>query len=465
MSNNILIIGTYFDKAVDSYRWWSDLPNLSDYKTIILDPTRILHDYLYSGRVKPLSQTRYLLSDRNEQDDKIQSNIRLVRRKLIEMLQFDVNIYVLYSPTVTIEYIVEIYSKQPTSSVTRESVKLIKTNDWCPISIETYSEIGKIIHIKDDSYKEYLKDFRQWEYYFISESLNTYDLEKHYEKKWKVIIEQDDITFNNVKKPLAVEFNTFFHDWVHDEDEELMGWNQYPDFGGGNLILLPTIEPYNPKPHIDFLLKKTGLIEETPPPSWVNSIEIPGEAPLKQDIATQKQQLDIMASEVREKENSLAELQKYKGLLYETGESLQELVKTVLEHLGAGIEPSPVSDEFIINISGRKALVEVKGNTKSITKDDLGQLITDLGEYLKVADEDIDGTLIGNAWRLEPLEVRDTHDKPIFSQAVIQIAMNRNIGLLSTTELFRAYCKVLEDQTCKADILNGIIGGNGIIKF
>ena len=92
MNKNILIIGTYFDRTVDSYRWWSELPNLSDYETIILDPTRIIHDWLYSGKVKPLSRNRYLLSDKNEQDDKIQSNLRLVRRKLLEILWFDVTV-------------------------------------------------------------------------------------------------------------------------------------------------------------------------------------------------------------------------------------------------------------------------------------------------------------------------------------------------------------------------------------
>ena len=463
MSNNILIIGTYFDKAVDSYRWWSELPNLSDYKTIILDPTRIIHDYLYSGRVKPLSRNRYLISDKNEQDNKVQSNIQLVRKKLVEMLWFDVNIYVLYSPTITLDYVVEFHSKQPDSSVTRESVKLIKTNDWCPISIEMYSEKGKIIHIKDDSFKQYLRDFKEWEYYFVSDSLAIKELEQYYAKRWKVTSRLHNIATNNIGKPLAVEFQPLFHRW--SSDEEGQGWYEAPDAYGGRLFLLPIIDPYDTKPLIESLLHKIGLYTETPPPAWTNSIEIPGEASLKEDVETRKQQLDIFVSEIKEKENSLSELQKYKQLLYETGENLQELVKKVFEQLGAGIEPSPVSDEFIISISGRKVLVEVKGNTKSITKGDLGQLITDLGEYLKVAGEDIDGILIGNAWRLEPLEVRDTHDKPIFSQAVIQIAMNRNIGLLSTTELFRAYCKVLEDQTRKADILNGIIGGNGIIKF
>jgi len=462
MNENILIIGTYFGGAVDSYRWWSELPNLSDYSTIILDPTRILHDWLYTGRIKQLSRNRYLLSDKNEQDDKIQSNIRLVRRKLIEMLQFDVNIYVLYSPSVTIDYIVEVHSKQPAASIMRESVRLIKTNDWCPISIGTYSEMGKIIHVKDESYKQYFKNFKQWEYYFVTDSLESSELEQYYEKQWKVKVNLSEIAINNVDKPIAVQLYPSFHVW---SAKERRGWHAVPHDIGGRIFLLPIINPYDTKPHVEWLLQKIGLFKETPPPAWVNAIEIPGEAPLKYDIETRRQQLEVFVSEIKEKEDSLAELQKYKQLLYETGETLQELVQTTFETLGAGIEPSPVSDEFIINIDGWKSLAEVKGNTKSISKGDLGQLITDLGEYLKVPGEDIDGILIGNAWRLEPLEIRDTHDKPIFSQAVIKIAENRNIGLLSTTELYRAYCQVLEDPTRKEDILNRIIGGKGVIKF
>jgi len=102
---------------------------------------------------------------------------------------------------------------------------------------------------------------------------------------------------------------------------------------------------------------------------------------------------------------------------------------------------------------------------KSSSKADLGQLITDLGEYLKATDEDIAGILIGNAWRLEPTEARNKHDKPIFSQATVKIAQNRCIGLVSTTELFKAYCQSLEDLTKKKQILNKIIDGKGVINL
>lgn len=66
-------------------------------------------------------------------------------------------------------------------------------------------------------------------------------------------------------------------------------------------------------------------------------------------------------------------------------------MESTLVKLGAAIEPSVVTNEFIMNAYNRRILVEVKGNTKSISKSDLGQLITDLGEHLKATNEEIDG--------------------------------------------------------------------------
>jgi hypothetical protein len=162
---------------------------------------------------------------------------------------------------------------------------------------------------------------------------------------------------------------------------------------------------------------------------------------------------------------SLAELQKYKELLYETGLPLQKVVESTLVKLGATIEPSLVTDEFIMTACNRRILVEVKGNTKSISKSDLGQLITDLGEHLKATGEEIDGILIGNAWRLLPIKERNTHNKPIFPQNVVRIAERRNIGLLSTTELFKALCETLGDPSRKKDILDKVVGGQVVITF
>lgn len=110
-------------------------------------------------------------------------------------------------------------------------------------------------------------------------------------------------------------------------------------------------------------------------------------------------------------------------------------------------------------------MIEVKGNVKSVTKDDVAQLVADLMEHLKTTGQEINGILIGNGWRLELPAQRDIGRKPIFSRDAIRVAKNHNIGLLSTTELFKAYCQVLKDPTIRKDIQNRIISGKGVIKF
>jgi hypothetical protein len=420
----VLVIGTFNSqdsKAVDSYRWWSDLPNLSDYKTIILDPTRILNDYLYSQRITLSSGYKYLFSKTDDQDWKIQSNLRLVKRKLLEMLQFDEKIYVLYTRPITIDYIVNVQdnnSEVPKSY--KKAVELINTGDWSPISIQTNSEIGKTIKVKDDSYQSYFKEFKQWDYYFIPDSIDSTQIENYYSRKWKVTIEQKIIASSNIENSLATEFITCFHNWI--ENEETTSWESQPSFIGAKLVYLPIIDSYSPKPHIDSLLVKIGILEKTPPPVWVNRIVVPGQESLLSEIQIKKQQLESLNSVISQQEELLVEKTNCKKILFETGLDLQDHVKLCFEEMGIITKPSVVTDEFMIVINGIESLVEVKGNIKSITKDDIAQLVVDLGVHLKTTHQDVKGLLIGNGWRLEPLELRDAADKPIFSRDAIRVA-------------------------------------------
>lgn len=448
MRNNVLVIGVYVGEHVDSYDWWQQLPNISEYDTIILDTTSILRYLQNSGRLEHRKDNIYAMDDDESRIYKqISANLNLVRNKLTEKLEFESTIYALYSPKLIINY-----HPFHVDGSGDGYLGSIKTNDWCPISINIIQETGKFIEVIDTSYQDYFRDFKEWQYYFESKSLGIPYIQQYYEDKWTVWVKLNPVAINKVERPIAVEVSFLFRSSKKQRT-------------GSRLVLLPVANQYDTNPNISFLLQRGKQFEATPPPSWINKIEIPNEVSLKKDISTRKQQLETLASVIREKENTLAELQKYRGLLYETGLKLQELVRTTLEKLGVRIEPSTVTDEFIIEVGGNKALIEVKGNTKSIVKGDLGQLITDLGEHLKATDEDIAGILIGNAWRLEPVEARNTHDRPIFSQAVVKIAENRSICLISTTELFKAYCKTLEDPKYKEVILSEIISSKGVVKF
>jgi len=440
MGKNVLIIGTYSAEGVDSFDWWEELPNLSDYDTVILDTTRILNHWFMAGRLKPGQHCDYSISRVNEQDKRISSNLRLVRSKLLEIMKFDITVYAMYAPGVTVEYNDPEYDTP---------VDYVGTNEWCPISIKTVREKGKTTYVKDNSYKEYFRNFKGWEYYFVPDSIEISAFQNYYEND-EVTSVLGVIATNKVEKPLAIEFTPRFHKPVKT---------------GGNLVLLPVADKYHTESLIEILLQRGRQFEETPVPSSVNDIKIPGEADLEREIAVQKQKLEAQQSKIEEREASLTKLQKHKRLLRCTGPELQEICKSTLEEIGAKTKPSAVTDEFMIEVDGKEALVEVKGNTKSITKDDLAQLIADLGQQIKVTNKPtiIRGILIGNAWRL--LRLSDRATKDVFTRHVVQYAEAQNIGLLSTTELFKAYCKVLVQPECNSEILDKLINSKGIIRF
>lgn len=482
MSSKVLVIGDYHMEGVDSYDWWQELPNLTDYTKIVLDTTRIFTYLSNTERLKKQSNRCYLLeNDITDDDNKIKTNLRLVKRKLLEILGFDVNIYALYYPTIKIEYLTEttrtftpamgIPELKVQSKPIRESVEFLKTNDWSPISIETSSEKGKTICIKEESYMQYFKAFKEWDYYFLLNTLDISALENHYDEDVKIVSFPEPIATDNIGNSIAIRLPVLKFNWLYEFYENgkmkkrFFDSKRSPMFHGGELALLPVIDQYNTKSHIEFLLQKIGVFEKTSPPSWVNLIAIPGEDKLKEDLEVKQKEIETLSQTAKEIYGSLTILQGYKGLLYETGISLQELVKITLEKLGMGIEPSTVSDEFIINFKGKRALIEVKGNTKSISKSDIAQLNIDMGVYLKETEEEIEGILVGNGWRLLPLEERDTSDKPIFPYNIVEIAKKSNIGLLSSTELFKAYCQFLGNPACKDSILSKIIEAKGVITF
>lgn len=468
----ILLISAHSFQGIESFDWSQDLPNISDYDVVILDIPRIFTLCSLGGKLKHLDNNRYLLPEEEEYKllEKVKPNLSYVRTKLLEMLEFGVTIYALYVPNLRVftskelpRYGEDIVTTARVSESGQQRFQLLlDTDEWCPIDIRTVAEEGETIVVKSSAYQEYFRDFKRWHYYFQPDLAKIHRLFKDtFRDTWKVSHQINIIATNKVKKPVAIEFIPLFHEPDPDLDE----WSSEPSQRGGNLVLLPVIDMHNTAPHIEVLLRQTKEITETPPPSWVDTVEIPGEAALKGEVATSTQALREAEARVKESEARLDELQNYKKLLYETGLPLQERVKLTFEALGATTKPSVVTDEFIISIEGKDALVEVKGVGKSITKDDIGQLIIDKGEHIKATGHDVKGILVGNAWRCLPPEQRDSRGKPIFPDPIVAIAQNHDIGLISTVQLFRAFCKIREEPQQKKEILKKVITGRGIITL
>ena len=223
-------------------------------------------------------------------------------------------------------------------------------------------------------------------------------------------------------------------------------------------VLLPIKNNEDTSGDIDTIISLTKSVEQSEAPDWVSNVEIPNESSIKEELDTTERKLVKISHEY---ENLI----KHKRLLYEYSYTLQNICESTLKELGATIKDSVVSDEFIVEFNGKEALVEVKGKNKSINKDDIGQLITDIGQHVSKVGKPIKGLFIGNGWRNLPIKDRELGNKKTFPKEIVNIAESQNIGLLSSTELFNAYCKVFSGKLSKSDFLNTILTSYGVITF
>ena len=132
-----------------------------------------------------------------------------------------------------------------------------------------------------------------------------------------------------------------------------------------------------------------------------------------------------------------------------------------------GYKPKPpkYEEEYTIEFNNKIGIIECKGNKKSIKRDDFRQLLDYHKEYQIDFEGEHKGILVGNAWRLMPIEERNKNSSPIFPDNVIQIAKKNGFALLSTIDLFDGTCKFLEKKLKGKDIVERIFNAKGVVSF
>lgn len=355
----------------------------------------------------------------------------------MESLLIDTQIFVLFNPTSTLTY----WPGYTTSEFT------FSTNDWLPISVKTQIENGTTVIPKNKVYQEYLKRLKSWKYYYLPQGKNDENEIKEFYKPNIIIVKRNIIAANKLGKPLAMELVPSYFE---------LGSRGYTE-QNSRIILLPATSE-DSSDDIDMIISLSKSIDQTEAPDWINSVNIPNESRLKGELGTAEQKL------IKAKDD-YDNLTKHKRLLYDNSYPLQNICESTLRELGANIKPSVVTDEFIIEFNGKEVLIEIKGKNKSVDKDDIGQLITDIGQHVAETGKPIKGLFIGNGWRNLPPEERKVGNKRTFPKEIVHIAETQNIGLLSTVDLFDAYCHWLDGKLSKEKFLDTIITSNGIIQF
>ena len=281
-----------------------------------------------------------------------------------------------------------------------------------PVNCSTMPDKGSTVENVDQRWKRYFSHVSSWDYYFRSQGIKV--LESYIPAQSTSI---NPIAINRANQYLGLQFHC-------TSPSEI-----------GDLFIVPAPNNLDIGSAIETILVDVFGVAVTPePPEWANNVFIPGLEEI--DVRLQDCQRKIENKQL-EIESLLVEQSgkaKWRGLLYDTGYSLENLCEDAFKELGATTKPSDVSDEFIIIIDEQEILVEVKGVGKSAAKSHVGQILADSG---KRPDENgfAGNLLIVNAWRNEPLGSRGAAGKPWFPSDVVKTAQASGVALLGTDTL------------------------------
>jgi len=292
-------------------------------------------------------------------------------------------------------------------------------------------------------------------HYYINEGMGSIiknysqeylsDIYKSYKGNFKYcayISERIEKENNYIKKYLFKDFI------LRNKTDNLVGFAINID--KGDIFFIPYISSNdNPERIVDVVIKMCRPFLEkdlkTPEPEWCKDKKfvIFGENNLENKIKKQNNRINVLNKKVDELILQKTNLTDFRKLLYEKGPQLERVVRRAFEVIGFNVsrfEKEDMEHDIIMESEEGRIIGEIEG------KDNDAIHINKLDQLSRVVDEDFknkglypEGILIGNAYRMKLTKER----KKTFHEKVIISAKRKNIGLISTVELFNAVKKIL----------------------
>ena len=270
-------------------------------------------------------------------------------------------------------------------------------------------------------------------------------------------------------------------------------------FGKGNLALLPVLE-YDKDEFIDYDPHKyendwtTKAIEfgnklvkafvdidktlrngsaKTQPPDWANDkdFQLVQEQSMREKVDRKSEEISKLTSEKNELLEKINKESELRGLLFEKGKALENVVIYALEILGYKAENYDDGnlelDQVIVSPDKDRFIGETEGKDRmAINIDKFRQLSTNIQQDLQrdeVEDSAV-GILFGNGFRL----TKPSERKELFTDKCINTAKSLNHILVRTPDLFRVVKYVRESgddnfaKSCR-DVIKESVGQ--IVEF
>jgi len=403
----ILVIGSKgHSREVQCYNWIEvdKAPNIADQDAVIIDMTSLTESIL----------------------EKIISSVSEAYFKenfFVKLLASEGQVFVIAVPTAEVE---------DTS---------YDNYWWNPFTLEFEREKGYIIENVNNEFQRYFNNVKYWNFTmdFDRETDLVERLNKGFPDK-KLIYK---LAQTRYRAPIGIQL-------------------LLPT--GARFCFLPPPTEISTKTAIDIILEDFfGIkISEMLEPDWVREIKVPDENKIKGRIKKSLDRIRIEKKEIEKLKQELQSITKFRKLLYTEDEELEQIVWTTFRELGAKvIEPKEKNKEDgWIETKFGKAVVEIKKAAKSASRVDTRQLDNWVGNCIANGEE-CKGILIINHYGDKPLKER----KEPFPSDVRDHAKKARPGnpfcLLTTVELFRAFCAFKEGKVSSDEIFKKIFEADG----
>lgn len=243
--------------------------------------------------------------------------------------------------------------------------------------------------------------------------------------------------------------------------------------GQGHVVFLPSEYSVEDGALLESCIANLlGQKEPREKPTWVREIFVPQQEQILEQINRNDDVIKKLRKRKEKLHTSNEQLERWKWLLWETGkEYLEPVVREALGLIGCKVEPQPDKDsDGKIESDVGIALLEVVGGEGTIRREKLGQLVSNIGNFLSTKEISPKGILVGNPFCKAHPDNRPPKgtQKKLFAKELIEDAEMQSITVLLSTDLYCVVCGVLNGQVGedkKKELRHLIFKGKGLVRL
>ena len=331
---------------------------------------------------------------------------------------------------------------------------------WLPYVPDTVLDSGEEIREVEPAFGFYFSYVRRWSFHVTSELRPQIG-----DPAYAQVVHPDAVSVVSSRMlPLAetrfqnaIGFNLRF---------QALNRRGTPLKESGNVIWLPPPTEASVHDAVDLILRERYDVgSERAAPRWIEDFKLPSQLPIEAEITKHEECIQQLRRELSEALRRLESASRFRKLLYEQGEdALEPVVRDAFRELGGLVEDPQQrgrEDGRLVDPTGRKGMIEIKGRTGSLRLADVRQLDQWVRDAIANENWDSKGILVANMYCNDPPGHRDG----AFPDNCVGTAQRFGLCLMTTTQLFAALSSFQRNDLDLHMFWDALFNTNGVCSL